>query len=347
MNYYFIGFTAYLAVVAATNLVGDEFPDNDSVSKDVTYLQPNDVGVTALNDPSSGTGLTATETVTVTITNFGGETQTSIPVSYAIDGGTPVSETYTGSIATGETDTYTFTATADLSALGSYSFVVGTALAGDADTSNDAITVEVENTTCQPEGNCEGFNDGVTMLQLADQDLMVDCNSTGYADNTDITFTFMLEDNPFDGVLQMGWPDSSYAMWIDWNDNFVFEPTEIVEFGNVPEADTDFPFSIDFSVFAGLSTGEHLMRVRGEDTDGDGNVLDPCDNLQFGRTNDYTANVMGVLGVDEQAIANADLVISSTDNNIFEVSLTNSEIAGDMNIQLFWDLKFYKHVDIL
>lgn len=325
--------TTYV-INASTALVGDEFAANDGISKEVTYLEANDVGVTALDSPSSGSGLTAAETVTVTITNFGGETQTTIPVSYVLDGGTPVSETYTGSIASGESDTYTFTATADLSALATYEFVLSTGLAGDADTTNDAITVEVENTVCQPEGNCEGFGDGVTMLQLVDQDIVVDCNSTGYADNTDIVFTFMLEDNPYDGVLQMGWPDSSYAMWIDWNDNFVFEPTEIVESGSVANADTDFPFNIDLSVFPGLTTGEHLMRVRGEDTSGAGNVLDPCDDLQFGRTNDYTANVTGVLGVDEQGIADADLIISSSDQKVFQVSLSNPQITSDLNIQV-------------
>ena len=321
-------------VTARTDLAGDEFPDNDEVSKDVTYLDANDVGVTALNSPTSGSGLTAAETVTVTITNFGGEPQTSIPVSYSIDGGAPITETWTGSIDTGETDTYTFTATADLSALAVYEFVVGTSLAGDADTTNDAITVEVENTVCQPESNCEGFNDGVTMLQLADQDLMVDCSSSGYTDNTDIVFNFVLEDNPYDGVLQMGWPDSSYAMWIDWNDNFVFEPTEIVETGSVPNADTDFPFNIDLSVFPGLNTGEHLMRVRGEDTDQAGNVLDPCDDLAFGRTNDFTANVTGVLGVDEQGIADADLIITSSNQEVFEITLSNPQITSDLNIQV-------------
>jgi hypothetical protein len=123
-------------------------------------------------------------------------------------------------------------------------------------------------------------------------------------------------------------------MWIDWNDNFVFEPTEIVESGSVANADTDFPFNIDLSVFPGLTTGEHLMRVRGEDTSGDGNVLDPCDDLQFGRTNDYTANVTGVLGVDEQGIADADLIISSSDQKVFQVTLSNPQITSDLNIQV-------------
>lgn len=321
-------------IAATTGLVGDEFPANDGISKDVTYLEPDDVGVTALVAPVSGSGLLATETVTIEITNFGGETQTSIPVSYAIDGGTPVAETWTGTLATGESTTYDFTATADLSDLGDYEFISTTILPGDADTSNDANATTVSNVVCQPEGNCEGFGDGVTMLQLADQDITVSCNSTGYADDTDITFSFDLGDNPFAGVLQMGWVDSSFAIWIDFNDNAIFEPTEVVEFGNVPTPDTDFPFEIDFSVLPGVTLGDHLMRVRGEDTSGDGNVLDPCDDLQFGRTNDYIANISGVLGVEEQALANADLIISSTDNNIFDVAINNSQVSGDLNIEV-------------
>ncbi len=340
VTYTFTG-TADLGVVgttytinAATALVGDEFPANDGISKDVTYLQPDDVGVTSLDAPTSGTGLGAAEAVTIEITNFGGDEQTSIPVSYQINGGAVISETYTGSIVSGATDTYTFTATADLSALGDYEFVTATALAGDADTSNDELTVTVVNTVCQPEGNCEGFDDGVTLLQLADQDIAVSCSASGYSDDTDIIFSFVLEDNPYDGVLQMGFADSSFVIWIDFNDNFVFEPTEIIEFGNVATANSDFPFTVDLSVIPGLATGDHLMRVRGEDTDQAGNVLDPCDDLAFGRTNDYTASVSGVLGVEEQAIKNSDLIISSTDKNNFEIVLNNTEITGDLNIEV-------------
>ena len=115
---------------------------------------------------SSGSGL-ANEDVTIEISNFGSATQTNIPVFYTVNGGTPVQETYTGSIAQGETDTYTFTQQADLSELGSYDFVAGTELPDDADDSNDTVEVTVVNSSCIPEGNCEGFNDGVTQIQLA------------------------------------------------------------------------------------------------------------------------------------------------------------------------------------
>ncbi len=76
-------------------------------------LPTNDVAIVDIL-PNSGL-LTANEDITITIENYGTSTVTSVPVTYMIDGGTPVSETYSGSIAPGATDTFTFNAQADLS----------------------------------------------------------------------------------------------------------------------------------------------------------------------------------------------------------------------------------------
>jgi len=321
-------------VTATTNLVGDEDNSNDSTSRDITHLEANDVGVIAMTSPSTGTGLSGTETVTVEIENFGGATQTNIPVFYTLDGGTPVSETYPGPIATGETDLFSFVATADLSALGSYDFVVGTELAGDSDTSNDDLAVTINNTSCIPESNCAGFNDGVTMIQLADQDIATNCDgtSTGYSDDTDIIFNFVLDDNPFNGILQMGWADSVYAIWIDFNDNGVFEASELIEDGFVATPDVDFAFTVDFSTLTGVTNGSHLMRLRGEDEDGAGDVLNPCDDLQFGRTNDYTANISGVLGVEDQALIDSELTILNLGNDQFRVLLPTTTLDETLTV---------------
>lgn len=309
------------SIESCTSLTGDEDATNDCFAGTVTNLEPNDVGVTSITSPVSASGLSAAETVTVEISNFGGATQTSIPVFYAVDGGTPVSETYTGSIASGASDTYTFATTVDLSALGTYVFDAGTELAGDADTSNDDATATVNNFICQPVANCAGFDDGVTLLELADQDLVVECDgtSTGYSDNTDIVFTFNLDDNPFDGVLQMGWVDSIYAIWIDFNDNNEFEADEIVSSEQVANADTDFAFTIDFADFPNVTPGNHLMRVRGEDESGAGDVTNPCDDLQFGRTNDYTANIVGTLSTLDPLFEEASFSVNNTGNDIFDI----------------------------
>jgi hypothetical protein len=346
VNYTFTA-TADLSIVGATYtiqsctvLVGDENDTNDCFSKDVTYLEAADVGVASLDSPVSGSGLTATENVTITIENFGADEQTSIPVFYSIDGGTPIQETYTGSIFTGMTDTFTFTATADLSALGDYEFVAGTELAGDIDTTNDDITVTVSNFICQPESGCTEFNDGVISLTLADQDLNTDCSATGYTDNTDIIFNFVLNDNPFDGILQTGFENSNYAIWIDFDDSNSFESSElIVEGVSGPTAESDTAFTVDFSTIGATANGMHLMRVRGGDENfGTGDVTDPCGELQYGRTNDFTANVTGeidVLGVNDVPFADASFIITTQPNNQFELTFNTTEYTNDLPVHIY------------
>ncbi len=325
-------------IEACTALVGDEVAQNDCVSKDVTHLENDDVGVISLDAPTSGSGLSATEDVTITIQNFGASTQTMIPVFYTINGGTAVQEDYVGSIAAGMTDTYTFTTQADLSALGNFDFVAGTEFVGDADETNDDITQTVTNFLCRPESNCIDFDDGVTLFELADQDISTNCGTSpaGYSDDTSIVFNFVLEDNPFEGTLQMGFSDSIYALWIDFNDNFIFEPSELISSEQVAVANSDFDFTVDFSAIPGVTPGMHLMRLRGEDESGSGDVLNPCEDLQWGRTNDYTANITGgTLGVDSVPFADAEFIITTQPNNQFVLLFNTTNYTDDLPVYIY------------
>ena len=106
--------------------------------------EANDVQVIAIDNPQDG-ALTDSEAITLTIRNAGNSTQTTIPVSYTLNGVT-VNETFTGNLAFNETGTYTFTQTADLSTIGQeYEITASTHLNGDEDTTNDAMTVSVQN----------------------------------------------------------------------------------------------------------------------------------------------------------------------------------------------------------
>src|SRR5690606_8658584 len=80
-------------ITARSNLSGDEFPANNSFSKNVTHLLSDDVGVIEVINPTSGEGL-GNETITVRIRNFGALTQSNFDVSYSIDGTPPVVETF-------------------------------------------------------------------------------------------------------------------------------------------------------------------------------------------------------------------------------------------------------------
>ena len=287
--------------------------------------QPNDSGVTSIDAPNTGT-LTATEDITVTIRNFGSNSLSNIPVSYTVNGGTAVNDTFAGPLAAGASASFTFGTQADMSAAGDYTIVAQTNLAGDSNAANDATTKTVTNgiVYCEPMSNCAGFNDGVTMLELADQDIQVNCGATGYSNDTGIVFNFDLGTNPFPGVVQVGFADSAFALWIDFDDSGTFDADELIADELVATANTDFSFTVDFSTVSTVTSGMHRMRLRGEDLDQAGNYLDPCDDLAFGRTNDYTANITGTLGVTNQSISEAELIVVSNDNNNFDISLVTS-----------------------
>ena len=312
-------------ITACTDLTGDQFEGNNCITEMVQHLFANDLGVIAITAPESGENLSDTESVTITIENFGSTDQTNFDVSFDLDG-VIITETFTGVIASQTTETYTFAQTIDLSSFQEYELCASTNLSNDGDTSNDSTCETIQNNVCQPESNCAGFNDGVTQFELADQDIATNCGTSpaGYSDDTDIVFNFALNDNPFEGVLQMGFADSVFALWIDFNDNGIFEADELIANEDVAAANTDFAFTVDFESIPTVTSGSHRMRLRGEDESTAGNVLDPCGDLQFGRTNDYTANITGSLSAEEQAIQDGGLVVSTLGNNRFDVDLTTT-----------------------
>ncbi len=93
--------------------------------------------------PNSGCSLTATETVSLSITNNGSAAQTGFSVGYSLNGTAITPETYTATIAPGATATYNFTTTADLSVAGVYDIVAYVDLTGDIDNSNDTASATV------------------------------------------------------------------------------------------------------------------------------------------------------------------------------------------------------------
>ena len=106
-------------------------------------LRAQDAGVTNILSPASGCGLGSATPVVVEVTNFGGAALTGTDVQFAIGGVPGPIETIAATIAPGATVTYTFTATADLSAGGTIAFDATTLLAGDIDPSNDQTSVSV------------------------------------------------------------------------------------------------------------------------------------------------------------------------------------------------------------
>jgi hypothetical protein len=105
--------------------------------------QNNDIGVLNFDTPGSGCGLGSADSVRICFKNHGLAAVSNFPLSYVINNGTPVTETFNGTIQPGDTMCYTFTATANLSVAGVYNFDAYTSLTGDGDISNDTAQTVV------------------------------------------------------------------------------------------------------------------------------------------------------------------------------------------------------------
>ncbi|MCB0402857.1 MAG: choice-of-anchor J domain-containing protein, partial [Flavobacteriales bacterium] len=107
------------------------------------YADP-DAGVSNLIAPSylgCGQTYTATETVTIEVTNYGVNPISNIPVTCDVTGATTATLTGTvpGPIAAGATATYTFPSTLNMSANGIYNFYCYTTLVNDEYIFNDTL----------------------------------------------------------------------------------------------------------------------------------------------------------------------------------------------------------------
>ncbi len=112
------------------------------------YDKPaNDLMPLALLSPSTGCGLSANDSIQVSIFNNGIAPQDTFDISYSIDSGlTWVTETYYDTLGVADTLVYTFNQTADFSIPETYNVLLVVNNTGDALTNNDTIGLQIINT---------------------------------------------------------------------------------------------------------------------------------------------------------------------------------------------------------
>lgn len=304
---------------ASADLTGDEFAGNNGFLKNVTHLLANDIGVTEITSPDTGTGLGVLDII-VDITNFGANPQSNFEVIYTINGGAPVTEVFTNTINPGESMAFTFAAQGDFTALGNYTIVAQTSLNGDQLAANNQTIKIVTNNLCQPTGNCE-FGDGFQLVSVADINNPSGCE--GYGNFTDLIANLDSESStPI--TFTTGFGDQFVNVWIDFNDDFSFTNDELVvsDYVIAPgQNGGSYTETTTLNVPANAATGLHTMRVK---SNWNGPVPpDSCEETEYGETEDYTVNI-GVLGVNDFDLLNSEIIIASKDNSIFEVTLTTA-----------------------
>ena len=154
------------------------------------------------------------------------------------------------------------------------------------------------------------------------------------------TYSFAAEGN-----TGGGWTNH-FTVWVDWNQNGEFEPSEMYEIGSINgSTGTDGQQAVnDIEVPSDAATGDTRMRVRKNFSTP---YTDPCGSNSYGQTEDYTITVgelddcsgipdAGVAMVDpEEGVTNSTYTVSatgySTGNGITYQWQSNTDEAGWIN----------------
>lgn len=137
---FYFGFNATNVGSTQTNIRVDDILINEVVTQDA--------GIAKLTSPiSTGCTLTNSETFTINIKNYGSQNISNIPVYFSVNSTVTGPETVSNTITPGSSYTYSFTAKADLSAIGIYDIKVFTGLGGDGAAWNDTISLNIPSVT--------------------------------------------------------------------------------------------------------------------------------------------------------------------------------------------------------
>ena len=156
------------------------------------------------------------------------------------------------------------------------------------------VTVTM-NVYCAPnQVNC-GLQDTINNFILVGEastqiyDVATGCATNGYDDRTSESIT-LFGGMTYTAFVSCEYPSSEqFAIWIDFNDNFVFESSEMVAYQSI-NSTYDNPITITIpSIGSGAVVGAHRMRASmAFDV-----VPNACStSVTYGETHDYTVNIM-------------------------------------------------------
>jgi hypothetical protein len=141
--------------------------------------------------------------------------------------------------------------------------------------------------------NCSG-GDLISLFRLKGESSELNintgtaCNSpVSYIDSTDHPVVIsMVPGKSYWGQVKCGFASNTIAIWIDFNDNGLFEATEKM-MNNLVVGTT--LTNINLFIPLGSATGNHRMRVR--DVYSPTGPIDACARYTYGETEDYTINI--------------------------------------------------------
>ncbi len=180
---------------------------------------------------------------------------------------------------------------------------------------------------CIPSASCS-FGDGITSFAMADiSNLGSGCSSNGYGDFTDMS-TEIQAGNSYEVTLATGYNDQYVNIWIDADKDEEFESSELILDG-FHLASSGQNYTTTVTIPDDMQSGEARMRVKAE---WQYTPDDPCEDMSYGETEDYTVNISGWMYVDRFIDT-----INPGNTNTFEVMFVSDDLTSGVyygNIKL-------------
>ena len=292
-------------------------------------LVPIDAGVVTFIGPSSGTGLTNQEAVSVLIGNFGTTAISNIPISLYVNNSLLATETISNSIPPAGSYTYTFSALADLSISGQYECKIIITYPGDTISLNDTLIAVIENLLpdyCAASGST-GY-EYITRVTIEDWTNLSGGSQPYAFYQTDTVPLKLGMDHNIEVILGNGYNSDQVIAWFDWNHDLDFFDTGekyIIGSGTGPLTNV-------IAVPSNALLGNSRMRVRLHDTSSGSNNT-PCGSSDYGEVEDYTIFVFDPVAIETIYPDQLNLTCfpnPATDNT----TITLSGINHDLIIQM-------------
>ena len=267
-------------------------------------------------------------TVTARIFNYGANPVSNFDISYQLENGDVVTETFNGSISSWGYSDHTFSTQFDSSSWEQdqfYTLTVTASTENDTNVSDNSYSLDLSRYSfCYPESDCS-FGDGMTSFSFGDiSNLDSGCSPNGYGDFTDQS-TDLVAGDVYDMTFVTGYGSQVFRVWIDYNDDSFFSLDELIVDNPVladGQAAGSYNGTLPITIPLSAPLGEHLMRVKSNWQSGVPD--DACEETQYGETEDYTVNIVESLSIGEieGSLIN---IFPNPSNGVFNINL-NGEI---------------------
>uniref|UniRef100_UPI003A94F134 GEVED domain-containing protein n=1 Tax=Brumimicrobium sp. TaxID=2029867 RepID=UPI003A94F134 len=292
---------------------------NPPACGNVSYGTTVDFTLTIVATPSClpptdlNTGATSSTSADLTWTENGSATE------WQVEYGAPGFTQGTGTLETATSNPHTITITPDTQ----YDFYVRS-VCGVGDSSYWAGPFNFENMYCDVSTTWGEYLSSIeSSLALTNVNYTATSQPAGsYADET-VQVIEAYESLTFDVSTVYSSGSNGVNIWVDWNNNFTFEASELV----ASLANSSAAKTLSVTVPPGTAQGDYRMRVRGQW----GSTANPpaCGNVNYGSTVDFTVTITAT----PSCLPTSDLVASNETQTSIDLDWTENNTATTWNIE--------------